>query len=127
MLCRATAARVRIAPACQSTSGQIHRYQAISGTVGSSLRTKLGMRLRVCAVWPGLAFLVVGDVWDVWDPERAAGGVEGEDGPTDRRGRDCWLSADPSNCQSMPCCFFNCAKFSLRASSSSFDLAIFSG
>lgn len=37
------------------------------------------------------------------------------------------LSAGRSDCQSIPCCCFSWAKFCLRASRSSFDLAIFSG
>lgn len=51
---------------------------------------------------------------------------DNEDGPAvDRTLQD--RSADPSNCQSMPCCFLSCAKDSRRASMSSFDLSIFSG
>jgi hypothetical protein len=38
-----------------------------------------------------------------------------------------FLAAGPSICYSIPCCFLSCSKFSLRASRSSFDLAILSG
>lgn len=54
------------------------------------------------------------------------GGDESDDGPADR---DTvllvvlsLLSTGPSNRQSIPCCFLSCAKLSLRASCSSFDL-----
>lgn len=55
-----------------------------------------------------------------------------DDGPEDRDLEAVFnvlslLSPGPSNRQSIPCCFLSWARDSLRASRSSFDLAIFSG
>lgn len=55
----------------------------------------------------------------VEDKDRPA---DGEDEVPLRR-----ASTGRSDCQSIPCCFFNCAKVSRRAARSSFDLTIFSG
>lgn len=52
----------------------------------------------------------------------------GEDGTADGARARVWsLSAGPSNCQSIPCFILSCAKLSLRACRSSFDLRVFSG
>jgi len=70
-----------------------HSYQAHSGTVGSSFRTKCGRRLRAaCLARLGLPFLVAGTdvdsgLLDAW---------EGGDGPTGRRACAWRLSAGPS-------------------------------
>lgn len=106
------------------------RDQAHSGTVGRRPRTKPENEFLDPPVFIGVGLLFfgigrgadLGGVEEVFEDEV----FEAEDGPAGRRVCRC-LSRGPSNCQSMPCCFLSCAKFSLRASRSSFDLAIFSG
>lgn len=103
--------------------------QAHSGTVGRRPRTKPENEFLDPPVFigVGLLFLGIGRGADLGEVEVFEVEVfEGEDGPAGRRVCRC-LSRGPSNCQSIPCCFLSCAKFSLRASKSSFDLAIFSG
>lgn len=105
------------------------RDQAHSGTVGRRPRTKPENEFLDPPVFigVGLLFLGIGRGADRGGVEVFEDkGFEAEDGPAGRRVCRC-LSRGPSNCQSMPCCFLSCAKFSLRASRSSFDLAIFSG
>lgn len=64
----------------------------------------------------------------VFGSEEAEVDVLGEDRPADEDFVfSCRPSAGRSNCQSIPCCFLSLAKDSLRASKSSFDLAILSG
>lgn len=87
------------------------------------MRTKCGIEITVCPAVFGLPFFGAGAARAPGDLGEWVGGDE----PTDFRDcRDC-LSIGSSNRQSIPCCFFSCAKFSLRASRSSLDLIIFSG
>jgi hypothetical protein len=93
--------------------------QATSKTVDSTFRMRCGVRL------PCDLLARLDDLFSALGAETMRGGG---DGPANFFGVSaCWWSTGPSDCQSMPCCCLRRSKFSLRASRSCLDFAIFSG
>jgi hypothetical protein len=84
---------------------------------GRSLRAKVRTTLRACPatssglVFSGAATSLDSFVNDVLVARESEPDEEEEDGSADRVRERVWsLSAGPSSCQSIPCCFLTCAK-----------------